>query len=75
MQIQHILGYFWAIFGLYQPPGPPLLDLGPPFYISWIRPCFDMSVRRLKGMVALILVNCRHTGCIDMLEPIMNSLI
>ena len=23
MQIQPILGYFWAIFGLYQPPGPP----------------------------------------------------
>ena len=22
MQIQPILGYFWAIFGLYQPPGP-----------------------------------------------------
>ena len=31
MQIQPILGYFWAIFGLYQPPGPPLLDLGLPF--------------------------------------------
>ena len=26
MQIQPILGYFWAILGLYQPPGPP-----PPF--------------------------------------------
>ena len=23
MQIQPILGYFWAIFRLYQPPGPP----------------------------------------------------
>ena len=23
MQIQPILGYFWAIFGLYQPSGPP----------------------------------------------------
>ena len=33
MQIQPILGYFWAIFGLYQPsgPSPPLLDLGLPF--------------------------------------------
>ena len=33
MQIQPILGYFWAIFGLYQPPRPPppLLDLGLPF--------------------------------------------
>ena len=31
MQIQPILGYFWAIFGLYQPPAPPLLDLGHPF--------------------------------------------
>ena len=31
MQIQPTLGYFWAIFGLNQPPGPPLLDLGPPF--------------------------------------------
>ena len=24
MQIQPILGYFWAIFWFYQPPGPPL---------------------------------------------------
>ena len=32
MQIQPILGYFWAILGLYQSPGPP-------FYISWIRLC------------------------------------
>ena len=31
MQIQPILGYFWAILGFYQPSGPPLLDLGPPF--------------------------------------------
>ena len=31
MQSQPILGYFWAIFGLYQPPRPPLLDLGPLF--------------------------------------------
>ena len=32
MQIQPILGYFWAILGLYQSPGPPpLLDLGPLF--------------------------------------------
>ena len=31
MQIQPILVYFWAIFGLYQPPGPLLLDLGSPF--------------------------------------------
>ena len=44
MQIQPILGYFWAIFGLYgfalyknryiyisHPPPPPLLDLGPLF--------------------------------------------
>ena len=39
LQIQPILGYFWAILGLYQPTGPPpLLDLGPPCYISWIRP-------------------------------------
>ena len=26
------LGYFWAILGLYQPPGPPFLDLGPPLF-------------------------------------------
>ena len=31
MQIQPILGYFWAILGLYQPPGPPFLHiLDPP---------------------------------------------
>ena len=46
MQIQPILGYFGAILGLYQPPGP-LLDLGPPFYISWIRPW----VKRKKWLV------------------------
>ena len=31
MQIRPILGYFWAIFGLYQPPAPPPLDIGLPF--------------------------------------------
>ena len=31
MQIQPILGYFWAIFGLYQPPGPPFWISAPPF--------------------------------------------
>ena len=45
MQIQPILGYFWAIFGLYQPPGSPLLDLGPPFYISWIRPWYLLEAQ------------------------------
>ena len=40
MQIQPILGYFWAILGLNQPPGPPPLWISTPpfFYISWIRP-------------------------------------
>ena len=41
MQIQPILGYFWAILGLYQPnfgSPPPLF-----FYISWIRPCMCVS--------------------------------
>ena len=38
MQIQPILGYFWAIFGLYQPSAPPFwISPPPPFYISWIR--------------------------------------
>ena len=41
MQIQPILGYFWAIFGLYQPPGPPFWISASPFYISWIRPCLS----------------------------------
>ena len=31
MQIQPILGYFGAIFGLYQPPGPPFWISPPPF--------------------------------------------
>ena len=39
MQIQPILGYFGAIFGLYQPSAPPFWILASPFYISWIRPC------------------------------------
>ena len=40
MQIRPILGYFWAIFGLYQPPTPPPpFGSLPPFYISWISPC------------------------------------
>ena len=30
IQIQPILGYLWAIFGLYQPPGPLLRILDPP---------------------------------------------
>ena len=30
MQIQPILGYFWAIFGLYQPPAPPPFGSRPP---------------------------------------------
>ena len=42
MQIQPILGYCWAIFGLYQPPGPPPFWISAsPFYISWIRPCLN----------------------------------
>ena len=32
MQIQPILGYFWAIFGLYQPPGPPFGSRPPPLF-------------------------------------------
>ena len=31
MQIQPILGYFWAIFGLYQPSGPPFGSRPPLF--------------------------------------------
>ena len=31
MQIQPILGYFSAILGLYQPPGPPFWISAPPF--------------------------------------------
>ena len=31
MQIQRILGYFWALFGLYQPPGPPFGSRAPLF--------------------------------------------
>ena len=42
MQIQPILGYFWAIFGLYQPPGPPFWISASPIYISWIRPCIQL---------------------------------
>ena len=30
MQIQPMLGYFWAIFRLYQPPSPPF-GSRPPF--------------------------------------------
>ena len=30
------LDYFRVISAIW----PPLLDLGPPFYISWIRPCY-----------------------------------
>ena len=41
MQIQPILGYIWAIFRLYQPPGHPPFGISAfHFYISWIRPCF-----------------------------------
>ena len=34
MQIQPISGYFWAIFGLYQPPAPPPFFFGsrPPLF-------------------------------------------
>ena len=32
MQIQPILGYFWATFGLYQPPGPPPFGSRPPLF-------------------------------------------
>ena len=34
MQIQPILGYFWAIFGLYQPP-PPLDLASPPLFFTY----------------------------------------
>ena len=37
MQIQPFLGYFWAIFGLYQPP-VPLLDLVPPLFLHILDP-------------------------------------
>ena len=46
MQIQPILGYFWAIFGLYQPPGPP-------FNISWIHPCVAIWVAAVMNFEAL----------------------
>ena len=32
MQIQPILGYFWATFGLYQPPTPPPFGSRPPLF-------------------------------------------
>ena len=32
MQIQPILGYFGAIFGLYQPLGPPFGSQPPPLF-------------------------------------------
>ena len=48
MQIQPILGYFlgyfWVISAIH-----PLLDLGPPFYISWIHPRFSLLELRLHS--------------------------
>ena len=38
MQIKPILGYFWAILGLYQPPPPPFWISASRLYMSWIRP-------------------------------------
>ena len=52
MQIQSILGYFWAIFRLYKPPAsPPFLHiLDPPLtllLLVWISLTFD-TLRVIK---------------------------
>ena len=52
MQIQPILGNFWAIFRLFQPPGPPFWISAPPFYISWIRPWFH--VQAMEGQYLIM---------------------
>ena len=60
MQIQPILGKFWAIFGLYQPSGPPFWISASPFYISWIRPWLNIPKYEVEcthwGYSSLILV-------------------
>ena len=56
MQIEPILGYFWAIFGQYQPPGPPLWVSAPPFYISWIRPCILIPEHKPTIVIKLLLL-------------------
>ena len=50
MQIQPILGYFWAIFGLHQPPGPPFLHiLDPALCASGSVHCWlQTNIARLK---------------------------
>ena len=45
------LGYFWVI----STTRPPLLDLGPPFYISWIRPCTVPHSKLHSSKIATIL--------------------
>ena len=45
------LGYFWGVISATR---PPLLDLGPPFYISWIRPWFSEWYRQLNRKVTLL---------------------
>ena len=61
MQIQPILGHFWAILELYQPPGPPpLLDLGLPFLhildppLTWGIHCASTIIRDIQAMNSII---------------------
>ena len=56
MQIQPILGYFWAIFGLYQPPSTPFWISASPFYISWIRPLSSPIGRNRHNLCRLLIV-------------------
>ena len=46
MQIQPILGYFWAILGLYQPPGPPFGSRPPLFTYPGSAPAYWVIISR-----------------------------
>ena len=60
MQIQPILGYFRAIFGLYQPPGLPFLHiLDPPLLIPIVflyekLSILELAFRKKKNIIRLL---------------------
>ena len=51
MQIQPILGYFGAILGLYQPPGPPFGSRPPPPFLHILDPPLSQAYLNLYNLL------------------------
>ena len=76
MQIQPILGYFGAIFGLYQPPAPPFGSWHPVFTYPGSAPAKDGSllINTLASNICFSYRNMFQNG-VDALSKIVDAFL